>query len=60
MSENPRSWTDLQWIEPESRFLMRTVFRRNLDAMTDSARRTVNWSVLVLDVVVIYLLLEAL
>ncbi len=60
MNEQPDSWKDLRWIEPESRFLMRSLFKRDLSVMTDSTRRRVNWTVLVLDALAIYILLEVL
>ncbi len=60
MNEQPESWKDLKWIEPESRFLMRSLFKRDLNVMTDSTRRRVNWTVLVLDALAIYILLQVL
>jgi len=60
MNEQPESWKDLKWIEPESRFLMRSLFKRDLSVMTDSTRRRVNWTVLVLDALAIYILLQVL
>jgi hypothetical protein len=51
-------WTQLRWMEPQSRWMLRTLLRRNLDVMTDSARRTLNWGVLALDIFAVYLLLE--
>ncbi len=41
---------ELKWIEPESRFIVNTLFKRNFDAFTDGAKRTVNWGVLIGDV----------
>ena len=58
MANEPESWKDLKWIEPESRFLMKSFLKRDLDVMTDSARRTINWCVLALDVAVIYIVLN--
>ncbi len=60
MNEQPESWKDLKWIEPESRFLMRSLFKRDLSVMTNSTRRRVNWTVLVLDTLAIYILLQVL
>ena len=57
MEPSPRSWTDLRWIEPQSRWLLRTFFRRDVEVMTDSARRTTNWTILILDVLLLYVLL---
>ena len=58
MANEPESWKDLKWIEPESRFLTKSFLKRDLEAMTDSARRSINWGVLALDVAVIYILLQ--
>ncbi len=49
---------DLKWIEPESRLIVNSVFRRNFDTFTDQARRTVNWAVLAGDVVAVIILLS--
>ena len=54
------SWSQLRWMEPQSRWILRTFLRRNLDVMTDSARRSINWGVLALDILAVYLLLESL
>jgi len=58
MDTQQNSWTQLAWIEPQSRWMLRTFLRRNLEVMTDSARRTINWGVLAIDVLAIYLLLK--
>lgn len=55
----PASWKDLRWIEPQSRWLLQTFLKRNLDGMTDSARRGANWIVLAVDVIVIYIVIRA-
>jgi hypothetical protein len=47
----------LKWIEPESRLLMKLLFRRNFDTFTDSAQQTTNWLVLGFDIFVLWLLL---
>ena len=60
MANEPESWKDLKWIEPESRFLTKSFLKRDLEVMTDSARRAINWGVLALDVAVIYILLQIL
>lgn len=54
------SWSQGRWMEPQSRWLLRTFLRRNLDVMTDSARRSINWGVLAIDVLVVYLLAKLL
>ena len=58
MEPAPRSWTDLRWIEPQSRWVLRTFFKRDLAVMTDSARRTTNWTFLILDALLLYVLLR--
>lgn len=40
------AWTDLKFIEPESKFIVNTVMKRNFDGFTDSAQKTTNWIVL--------------
>ena len=45
-------------MESQSRAVMQTVFKRDYDAFTDSARRTVRMLVLAVDVVVGLLLLQ--
>jgi hypothetical protein len=57
MDPTPTSWTSLRWIEPQSRWMLRTLLGRNLDVMTEPSRRAINWGVLGLDVLVAYLLL---
>jgi len=47
---------ELKWIEPESRFIVQNLFKRNFDAFTEEAKRTVNWSVLIGDVGLVWLL----
>jgi hypothetical protein len=56
----PATWKDLRWIEPQSRWVLSTLFKRDLNVMQDSARRTVNWIVLGVDVAVVWLILESL
>ncbi len=51
---------DLKWIEPESRFIVNTLFKRNFDAFTDGAKRTVNWGVLAGDVFAVWLAISLL
>jgi len=60
MNLEPTTWKDLRWIEPQSRWLLSTLFKRKLEVMEDSARRTINWITLALDAVVAYLILSAL
>ena len=49
---------ELKFMEPQARFVMNSLFRRNYNTFTDGARRVVNWSVLIGDVAVAYLLLQ--
>ena len=51
---------DLKWIEPESRWVMKTFFRRDFDAFTDEARKAVNWMVLASDLLGIWVILSIL
>jgi hypothetical protein len=51
---------DLKWIEPESRFIINSLLKRDFDAFTDEAKRTVNWSVLIGDVAAVVVLLSLL
>jgi hypothetical protein len=60
MNPETGSWKDLRWIEPQSRWIMQTLFKRDMDVMTDSARRTTNWGVLILDAAVLYIILSLL
>ena len=48
---------NLKWIEPESRFLVKLVFKKNFDTFTESAQRNTNWGVLALDIVLLWVLL---
>ena len=47
----------MRWMEPQSRFVVNTLLKRNLDTFTASARTAVNWAMLALDVGVLLLLL---
>ena len=51
---------DLKWIEPESRLIVNTLFKRDFDGFTDEAKRKVNWAVLIGDFVGFYLLVSLL
>lgn len=44
---------DLKWISPQSRFLMKTLFKRNFDNMTIEAQKNMNTMVLLADIVAI-------
>jgi hypothetical protein len=60
MDTPPGSWKDLRWIEPQTRWMLAVFFKRKLDVMTESARRTANWSTLALDAIVLYAILRLL
>ena len=51
---------ELKWIEPESRFIMKTLFKRDFESFTDGAKKTINWGVLIGDVVAVWLLVSLL
>jgi len=55
-TNHTRRTMQLTWIEPESRFLIKTLFRRNFDTFTQSAQRTTNWMVLGLDILLIWMI----
>lgn len=50
----------MKWIEPQSRFVMTRVFKRNFDAFTQSGQQTVNWAMLIADVVIVVVVLSLL
>ncbi len=45
---------DLHFMDGQSRWVMRVLFRRNFDGFADSAKRTVNWAMLLWDVIILY------
>ena len=51
---------DLKFMEPQSRWVMQTVFRRDFDTFVESAKRRINWAMLLWDLVVLYLLAQLL
>jgi len=51
---------ELKFMEPQSRWVMRTLFRRNFDAFVASARVRINWAMLLWDIVIAYLVLNLL
>jgi len=46
----------LDWISPESRFLVKLLFKRNYDTFSRSAQTQTNWIVLGIDVVALWIL----
>lgn len=52
-----RMVSEMQWIAPQSRFLLKTLFKRNYDHLSADAQKAINWSVLGVDVVALYALL---
>jgi hypothetical protein len=51
---------ELRFMEPQSRWVLRVLFRRDFDTFVERAKRTVNWSMLLWDVIIAYLLLQLL
>ena len=47
-----------KFLEPQSRWMVNTLFKRNFDTFVDSAKTRVNWMVLAGDVVAGYILLR--
>jgi hypothetical protein len=41
-------------MEPQSRWVVRRLFRRDFDAFAPSARRRINWAMLLWDVIIAY------
>ncbi len=48
---------DLKFMEPQSRFLLQVLAKRNFDAFQDSAKRTTNWIMLLGDIAAVILLI---
>ena len=59
-TDHDRAMFELKFMEPQSRWVMRVLFRRNYDAFVERAKRTVNWAMLLWDVIIVYLLLQLL
>lgn len=51
---------DLKFMEPQSRWVMKTLFRRDFDAFVDSAKRRVNWSMLLWDIIIVWIAMQLL
>ena len=51
---------ELKFMEPQARFVMSNLFKRDYNTFTDGARRMVNWAILIGDVAVAYILLQIL
>ncbi|HKI99778.1 MAG TPA: hypothetical protein VKB51_14985 [bacterium] len=49
---------DLKFMEPQSRWVMRVLFRRNFDVFVESAKRRINWAMLLWDIIIVYALLQ--
>lgn len=43
----------LKWIQPQSRFMMKTLFKRNYDTLTNAGQNNVDKLVLLTDIVVV-------
>ncbi len=50
----------MRWIEPQSRFVIDTILKRKFSTFSDSARNTVNWLMLAVDVLVLLWVLSLL
>jgi len=50
----------LKIMEPQSRVVMRALFKRSFDGFTESAQRTTNWAMLIGDIVLVYIVLNLL
>ena len=50
----------MQWLAPQSRFLLKNLFKRNYDHLRPGAQKTINWTILGVDVAAIWLLLSIL
>ena len=51
---------ELKFMEPQSRWVIRTLFRRDFDTFIEPAKRRINWAMLLWDVIIVYLLLQLL
>ena len=51
---------DLKFMEPQSRWVIRTLFRRDFDGFIEPAKRRINWAMLLWDLIIVYLLLQLL
>jgi hypothetical protein len=51
---------ELKFMEPQSRWVIRALFRRNFDTFVDSAKVRINWAMLLWDLILLYLLLQLL
>lgn len=49
---------DLKFMEPQSRWVMRVLFRRDFDVFVESAKRRINWSMLLWDLIILWILLR--
>ena len=51
---------ELKWIEPQSRWVIRTLFNREFNGFITPAKRRVNWAMLLWDLIIVYLLAQLL
>ena len=47
----------MNWLAPQSRFVLKTFFKRNYDYLNSGAQKLINWIMLATDVVLLYTLL---
>lgn len=50
----------MQWLAPQSRFLLKTLFKRNYDHLRPDAQKKLNWTVLGVDLGAFWMLLSLL
>ncbi len=50
----------LPFMERQSRWVIRTLFRRNFDTFTEPARRRINWAMLLWDIILVYVIIQIL
>ena len=49
---------DLKIMEPQSRWVIRTLFKRDFDTFIPPAKRRINWAMLLWDLILLYVLLQ--
>ena len=47
----------MNWLAPQSRFVLKTFFKRNYDYLNSGAQKLINWIMLATNVVLLYTLL---
>ena len=57
-SNDGRGMWDFKWIEPQSRWVIRTLFNRDFDGFIEPAKRRVNRAMVLWDLILLYLLAQ--